>query len=108
MGGLFAGGVVLDATVVTDEFSANLHGIAIDPSGAAIAVGWDSALGTRDAFVVKVAPDGARIWSHSFETASGDDDLRDVVVGDDGSIFVVGTRLDDAGVAAGWVARLVP
>ncbi len=103
-----AAGIALEATVVTDAFSANVHGIAIDPSGAAIAVGWDSALGTRDAFVVKVAPDGTRIWASAFETASGDDDLRDVVIAEDGSVFVVGTRLDDAGVAAGWVARLVP
>jgi len=103
-----ATGILVDATIVTETFSANLHGIAVDPSGAAIAVGWDSTGGTRDAYAVKVAPDGAKIWTTTFTTPGGDDDLRDVVIAADGSIFVVGTRVDDVGVPSGWVARLVP
>jgi hypothetical protein len=101
-------GVQLSATIVTDVFPANLHGVAVDPSGNAIAVGWDSAEGTRDAFVVKVSPQGERIWSTHFETAAGDDDLRDIVSTPDGAVTVVGTRLDDDGVPSAWLARLVP
>lgn len=101
-------GLDLGATIVTDAFSANLHGIALDPSGAAVAVGWDSANGSRDGFVVKVAPDGTRVWSSTFVTAGADDDLRDVAVASDGSIFVVGTRVGDNGVPTGWIAQLVP
>lgn len=108
VGTVTAQGIELPATIVTDAFSANLHGVAVDPSGAAIAVGWDSAAGTRDAYVVKVAPDGQRIWSARFETAAGDDDLRDVVVAPDGAITIVGTRLGDDGVPSAWLARLVP
>ncbi len=112
MGGWIASatpnGVELPATIVTDVFSANLHGVAVDPSGNAIAVGWDSAAGTRDSFVVKVSPQGERIWSTHFETAAGDDDLRDVVVAPDGAITVVGTRVDDDGAPSAWLARLVP
>lgn len=101
-------GIVVDATIVTETFPANLHGIAVDPSGAAIAVGWDSTGGTRDAYVVKVAPDGAKIWTTSFTTPGGDDDLRDVAIAPDGSVYVVGTRVDDIGVPVAWVAELVP
>ncbi len=108
IGTVTAQGIELPATIVTDAFSANLHGVAVDPSGAAIAVGWDSAAGTRDAYVVKVAPDGQRIWSTRFETAAGDDDLRDVVVAPDGALTIVGTRLSDDGVPSAWLARLVP
>jgi hypothetical protein len=100
--------VLVDATIVTETFSANLHGIAVDPSGAAVAVGWDSTGGTRDAYVVKVAPDGTKIWTTSFTTPGGDDDLRDVAIAPDGSIYVVGTRVDDMGVPSAWIAQLVP
>jgi len=108
VGAVEGDGVVLDATIVTETFHANLHGIAVDPTGAAIAVGWDSSLGTRDPYIVKVAVDGAKIWTARVETAAGDDDLRDVEIAPNGSVFVVGTRVDDGGVAAAWVAQLVP
>lgn len=101
-------GVVLDPTVVTEVFPANLHGIAVDPSGAVVVVGWDSAGGTADRYVVKVAPDGAKVWSTSFPTAGGDDDLRDVAIGAAGELFVVGSQVGDDGLSTGWVARLVP
>ena len=99
--------IELDATVATDVFPAVLHGIAIDGSGAAIAVGWDSSEGTEDAYVVKITPDGMRVWNTWFATPGGDDGLRDVVVDEDG-LFVVGTRVDDEGSPSGWAARLVP
>ncbi len=101
-------GLVLDATIVTNVFPANLDGIAVDSTGAVVAVGWDSAQGTRDGYVVKVAPDGSRIWSTTFVTPAGDDNLRDVAIAADGGVFVTGTRANDDGTSWGWVARLVP
>ncbi len=95
-------------TIVTQTFSANLHGVAVDAMGNAIAVGWDSTHGTRDPYVVKVAPGGEVVWSATEITDDGDDDLRDVTVGEDGAIYVVGTRIDVGGTAQAWIARLTP
>ena len=53
--------------MVTDAFSANVHGIAIDPSGAAIAVGWDSALGSRRVSALGLVVRGGHVQSvHEF------------------------------------------
>lgn len=64
--------------------------------------------GTHDPYVVKVAPGGEVVWSATEITDEGDDDLRDVAVGEDGAIYVVGTRIDVGGTAQAWIARLTP
>jgi cysteine-rich repeat protein len=102
-----SGQVALAPTIVTEDAQANLHGVAIDPSGAAVAVGWETPAGDRDPVVIKVAPDGTVVWSRSYPGA-GDGELRDVVVASDGSIFVTGQVTGADGSEDGWIARLAP
>lgn len=101
------GEVVLAPTIVTQASPANLHGVAIAPSGGAVAVGWESPNGDHDAAVVVVDDGGSVVWSRTYP-AAGDAALRDVVVADDGAIFVVGEGVGDDGTTNGWIARLDP
>ncbi|HWB75828.1 MAG TPA: hypothetical protein VG755_12760, partial [Nannocystaceae bacterium] len=84
-----------------------LHGVAVAPDGAAVAVGWQSPNGDDDAAVVVVDVDGDVVWSRTYP-ATGQGALRDVVVSDDGAIFVVGEGVGDDDTLDGWIARLDP
>ncbi|MBX7080149.1 MAG: hypothetical protein K1X88_13215 [Nannocystaceae bacterium] len=99
-----------EAKVVTTMSPANLHGVAPAPDGGAVAIGWDSQFGDRDMFVVKLDAEGTVQWSRAYPELSGGDDFgRDVVVGADGSMFVVAQISDASGLATdGWIARLLP
>lgn len=101
------GEVALAPVRVTQHAQANLHGVAVDPSGAIVAVGWETPELDDDLAVLKVAPSGEVIWSRTYPN-DGDDALRDVVIADDGSIFVAGQRTGADGSADGWIARLAP
>lgn len=104
------GDAMHEPEIVTTLAPANLHGVAVAPDGGVVAIGWDSQLGDRDIFVVKLDAEGMVQWSRAYpELGTGDEYGRDVVVGADGSMFVVGQITDDSGTAAdGWIARLLP
>jgi hypothetical protein len=70
--------------------------LATDSDGNLIVGGFtygklaeDEALGESDALVMKLAPDGTRLWARQFGTA-GSDTARGICVDADGDIYVTG------------------
>jgi hypothetical protein len=75
----------------------NATGMGVDSSSNVYVVGWtigvlpgQSALGDIDAFIAKYNSNGTLGWTRQFGTTKGDQ-ATDVVVAEDGSIYVVGS-----------------
>ncbi len=83
-----------------DDYATN---VALDDEGAAVVVGWtigptfpthDPIYGTPggsvDGFALEIAPDGSEIRFSTFLPGDFEDEPRDVAIGPDGRIYVVG------------------
>jgi cysteine-rich repeat protein len=87
-----------------------IHGIAADPTGAVVTVGYRTTdAGMRDAEVVKYAPDGDVLWSDLVDGESHEDDrARAVVIADDGSVIVAGHVRAPASDNDIWLRKYAP
>ncbi len=74
--------------------------MTVDASGNIYAVGQSRNLNANDdILLVKYASNGALIWSKSIESSSGSNDYgRDVLVGSDGNVVVIGTFAQNSSV----------
>ncbi|MBX7082425.1 MAG: hypothetical protein K1X88_24680 [Nannocystaceae bacterium] len=99
------------ARLVDDgDVASEFHGIAVDGSGAVIAVGYvTSTLHLQDAWVVKWSADGTPLWSDRYDgDAHGDDRARAVIVTEQDEIVVLGYAATVLGGSDLWLRRYAP
>jgi len=85
-----------------------INDINVLPNGDIIAVGWTNSTGAggRDAFVMKLSPNGTVIWAKTYG-GSKDDVANAVAIASNGDIIVAGwTKSFSLGKSDVWVLRL--
>lgn len=85
------GGAQIWERMPTATAIAEIHGIAIDTTGALVTAGYTEAAGTEDIQVVKYDAAGDELWSDVVAgSGGGDDRARAVVIAPDGAVVVTG------------------
>jgi uncharacterized delta-60 repeat protein len=86
-------------------------GVAVDAAGNVIAVGmvYGGSESAGDAWVQKIDPNGAEVWTLTFDGAGhGQDWAGDVVVDADGNVVVAGKMTQPGDDTDLWVAKITP
>jgi cysteine-rich repeat protein len=103
-------GVETSRVVDPGPDASEIHGIAADPTGAVVTVGYRTTIaGMRDVEVIKYAPDGDVLWTDHVDGESHEDDrARAVVIADDGSVIVAGHVRAPASDSDIWLRKYAP
>lgn len=90
--------------------NSEIHGIAVDGTGAFVTVGYVKTLAhLEDITVTKYDAAGTRLWFDRYDgDAGGNDRARAVVVTDDDDIIVVGHAVTALGASDLWLRRYAP
>jgi cysteine-rich repeat protein len=105
-----------DAATWTDNWvgsygdGAHAQDVAVDSAGRTVWVGVEFSLqGDRAIFVRKLEPDGAHVWTHSFESLPGAlDEATGVAIDSLDQIVVVARHRGDAPDTDIWIRKLTP
>ncbi len=103
-------GLELERWVDPGDQISEIHGVAVDGTGAFVTVGYVESLAhLEDITVTKYDVTGTRAWADRYDgDASGNDRARAVVVTEDDDVIVVGHAVTALGASDLWLRRYAP